>query len=184
MGISSRNVNRVLDADVWKFFDTVDHDWLMKLVAHRINDPRILRLIQKWLRAGAMDAGEYQETEVGTPQSAVISPLLPNVYRHYVFDLWAHQWRGRHSTGTVTLVRYADDIVVGFQYQKDAENFSAAMRERLQSFGLEQHPEKTRPIAFGRYVTAYRRQNGARKAETFNFLGFTHISGSDRHGNF
>ncbi len=184
VGISSRNVNWILDADVSKFFDTVNHDWLMQFVAHRINDPRILRLIQKWLKAGVMDAGEYQETNEGTPQGAVISPLLANVYLHYVFDLWAHQWRVRHATGKVTLVRYADDIVVGFQYQKDAERFEAAMRERLHSFGLELHPEKTRLIAFGRYASSYRRQQGARKAETFNFLGFTHISSVDRHGSF
>ncbi len=184
VGISSRNVNWILDADVSKFFDTVNHDWLMQFVAHRITDPRILRLIQKWLKAGVMDAGEYQETNEGTPQGAVISPLLANVYLHYVFDLWAHQWRGRHATGKVTMVRYADDIVVGFQYQKDAERFLAAMRERLQRFGLELHPEKTRLIAFGRYANAYRRQQGERKAETFNFLGFTHISSVDRHGNF
>ena len=184
VGIDKRNVNWILDADVSKFFDTVDHDWLMTFMGHRISDPRVLRLIQKWLKAGVLDAGEYQETEEGTPQGAVISPLLANVYLHYVFDLWAHQWRGRHAIGKVTLVRYADDIVVGFQYQKDAERFLAAMRERLQSFGLELHPEKTRLLAFGRFATAYRRQNGARKSETFNFLGFTHISGRDRHGNF
>jgi RNA-directed DNA polymerase len=184
VGIDKRNVNWILDADVSKFFDTVDHDWLMKFVEHRINDPRVLRLIQKWLKAGVMDAGEYQETQEGTPQGAVISPLLANVYLHYVFDLWAHQWRGRHAIGKVTLVRYADDIVVGFQYQKDAERFLAQMRERLQNFGLELHPEKTRLIAFGRYANAYRRQQGERKAETFNFLGFTHISSVDRHGYF
>lgn len=184
VGISSRHVNWILDADISKFFDRVTHDWLLKFVRHRIKDERVLRLIQKWLKAGVLEDETLIETEVGTPQGAVISPLLANVYLHYAFDQWAHQWRTRYATGKITLVRYADDIVVGFQYQKDAERFEAAMRERLSRFDLELHPEKTRLIAFGKYATSYRRQQGERKAETFNFLGFTHISSVDRHGRF
>jgi RNA-directed DNA polymerase len=184
VGISSRQVNWIVDADISKFFDRVNHDWLLEFVRHRIKDERVVRLIQKWLKAGVLDGDVHRATEVGTPQGAVISPLLANVYLHYAFDQWAHQWRTRYATGKITLVRYADDIVVGFQYQKDAERFLAAMRERLGQFDLELHPEKTRLLAFGKYATSYRRQQGERKAETFNFLGFTHISSVDRHGRF
>jgi group II intron reverse transcriptase/maturase len=184
VGLMRKRVNWVLDADIRGFFDTLSHEWLMQFVAHRIADPRVLRLIRKWLRAGVSEDGEWSRTEVGTPQGAVISPLLANIYLHYVFDLWVQRWRTRHATGEVIVVRYADDIVMGFERREDAERCLVAWRERLAQFGLELHPEKTRLIEFGRHAVERRKQRGEGKPETFDFLGFTHISGKTRKGRF
>lgn len=182
--IQRRNVNWVLDADIRGFFDTLDHGWLVKFVEHRIGDSRIVRLIQKWLAAGVLDEGKWGRTETGTPQGATISPLLANVYLHYVFDLWVQQWRGRSARGEMFVVRYADDFVVGFQHEADALRFRAELHERLGRFGLELHADKTRLIRFGRYALAARRAGGIGKPETFDFLGFTHICGKARSGRF
>jgi RNA-directed DNA polymerase len=177
-------VNWVLDADIQGFFDTIDHEWLLKFVEHRIADPRILRLIRQWLRAGVSEDGQWSKTTVGTPQGAVASPLLANVFLHYVFDLWVQQWRTRYARGGVIVVRYADDFVLGFQSRHDAERFLRDLRERFHKFGLALHPEKTRLIEFGRYAARDRQKRGERKPETFDFLGFTHICGQkhDRGG--
>jgi len=180
VGLMRKQVNWVLDADIRGFFDTIDHGWLKKFVEHRIADRRILRLIQKWLRAGVSEDGEWSKTEVGTPQGAVISPLLANVYLHYVFDLWAHRWRRQHAGGDMIVVRYADDIVLGFEHRRDAERFLAAWRARLAAFGVELHPDKTRLIEFGRHAADHRKARGESKPETFDFLGFTHICGTTR----
>lgn len=180
VGIMRKRVNWVLDADIRGFFDTINHEWLMKFVEHRIADPRVLRLIQKWLRAGVSEEGTWSKTEVGTPQGAVASPLLANIYLHYVFDLWAKRWREQHATGDMIIVRYADDIVVGFEHRTDAERFLVEWKGRMQPFGLELHPDKTRLIEFGRRAAENRRQRGEGKPETFNFLGFTHICGKTR----
>jgi RNA-directed DNA polymerase len=184
VGIGQREVNWILDADIAGFFDTVNHDWLIKFVEHRVGDRRVIRLIRKWLKAGVAEDGEVTPGEVGTPQGAVISPLLANLYLHYVFDLWANQWRRRHARGEVIMVRYADDIVVGFEHQADAERFLTEMRARLAEFALTLHAEKTRLIEFGRHAAKDRRARGLGKPETFNFLGFTHISGRSRKGDF
>jgi len=184
VGMDRAKVNWVVDADIERFFDTVDHAWLLRLVAHRIGDPRVLRLIRQWLRAGVMDDGSIKETLEGTPQGAVISPLLANIYLHYAFDLWAKQWRQRHAQGRMIVVRYADDIVLGFEHQQDAEAFRTALCERLAVFKLTLHPEKTRILEFGRFVKAARAWRGERKPETFTFLGFTHICAADRSGRF
>ncbi len=184
VGLTGRRVNFILDADIAGFFDTVSHDWLIKFVEHRIADRRIVRLIRKWLKVGVMEDGVVQAGLVGTPQGAVISPLLANIYLHYVFDLWAQQWRQRHAQGDVILVRYADDIVAGFEHQADAERFLAEMRVRREPFGLALHPQKTRLIEFGRFAAANRRAGGLGKPETFNFLGFTHVCGRSRRGRF
>ena len=183
VGLTQRRVNWVLDADIRGFFDTIDHGWLVTFLEHRIADPRMLRLIRKWLRAGVSEAGTWSETTVGTPQGAVISPLLANVYLHYVLDLWAHQWRNRHAIGDVIIVRYADDFVLGFQHRDEAERFLADLQDRLEGFGLSLHPDKTRLIEFGRFAARDRRGRGAGKPETFDFLGFTHICGRTRKGN-
>ncbi|MBT1540108.1 group II intron reverse transcriptase/maturase [Ralstonia solanacearum] len=183
-GIARTNVSWVLDADISRFFDTVSHEWLIKFVEHRIGDQRVIRLIRKWLKAGAMEDGVIESTDEGTPQGSVISPLLANIYLHYVFDLWANQWRKRHAEGNVVIVRYADDIVVGFDKRRDAERFRRAMRIRLEQFELSVHPEKTRLIEFGRFAAQNRAKRGLGKPETFNFLGFTHISGRARDGKF
>ncbi len=175
VGTEGLPVNWVLDADIQGFFDTLDHEWLMRFLEHRIADPRILRLIQKWLKAGVSDAGAWSKTTVGTPQGAVISPLLANVYLHYVFDLWVKWWRQRHAVGAVMVVRYADDFVMGFEHQADAERFRTELQERFARFGLTLHAQKTRLIEFGRQASARRQARGDRKPETFNFLGFTHI---------
>ncbi|ENZ8614977.1 TPA: group II intron reverse transcriptase/maturase, partial [Klebsiella pneumoniae] len=151
---------------------------------HRIGDRRVIRLIRKWLTAGTSEEGQWRATEEGTPQGAVISPLLANIYLHYVFDLWAHQWRRRYATGNVVMVRYADDIVIGFDKRYDARRFRIAMQRRLREFGLTVHPEKTRLMEFGRFAAENRAIRGKGKPETFNFLGFTHISGKDRNGRF
>ncbi|HWZ47377.1 MAG TPA: group II intron reverse transcriptase/maturase [Herbaspirillum sp.] len=183
-GIARTNVSWILDADISRFFDTVSHDWLIKFVEHRIGDQRVIRLIRKWLTAGAMEDGVIKSTEEGTPQGAVISPLLANIYLHYVFDLWANQWRKRHAEGNVVIVRYADDIVIGFDKAYDAKRFKRAMQARLAQFALTVHPEKTRLIEFGRFAAQNRSKRGLGKPETFDFLGFTHISGRARDGRF
>jgi RNA-directed DNA polymerase len=166
------------------FFDDVSRDWLVRFLKHRIGDPRIIRLIQKWLKAGVLEDGVIKVSETGTGQGSVISPLLANVYLHYAFDLWAKRWRRREATGDMIIVRYADDLVVGFEHEADARRFWEAMRKRLQEFSLTLHPEKTRLIEFGRCAAANRERRGLGKPETFNFLGFVFICGKSRRGNF
>jgi RNA-directed DNA polymerase len=180
VGITRKKVNWVLDLDIRAFFDKIEHSWRIKFVEHRIGDRRIVRLIQKWLKAGVMEQGRWNETEEGTPQGAVISPTLANLYLHYVLDLWVDQWRRKKATGDVMIIRYAEDAVLGFQYRKEAEQFLEQLRERLGKFGLELHPEKTRLIEFGRYAAERRRERGKGKPETFNLLGFTHICGTSQ----
>jgi RNA-directed DNA polymerase len=165
-------------------FDQMSHEWTMKFVQHRVADERILRLIQKWLKAGVSEDGEWSETKVGTPQGAVVSPLLANIYLHYVFDVWVDAWRDRVARGDVMVIRYADDLVVGFQQKKEAEQFLEEFRKRLAKFGLELHPEKTRLIEFGRFAKANRQARGEGEPESFAFLGFTHRCGSNSRGNF
>jgi hypothetical protein len=172
-------VNYVLDLDIRSFFDKVGHDRLERFIRHRIGDERLVRLILKWLRAGVMEGGKRYETEEGTPQGAVISPLPANLYLHYVLDLWVEAWRKKVAHGDVIVVRYADDAVLGFQHQTEAERFLADLRERLRKFGLELNTEKTRLIEFGRYAAERRAERGKGKPETFNFLGFTHICGKN-----
>jgi len=184
VGITQRKVSWVLDADIRGFFDAIDHEWMLKFLEHRIADRRVLRLIRKWLRAGVSEDGKWSRTTVGTPQGSVISPLLANVFLHYVLDLWVNQWRQRHARGEVIIVRYADDFVMGFQYQEDARRFLEALRKRLAKFSLELHPEKTRLIEFGRFAAERREKRGQGKPETFNFLGFTHGCGKTRKGEF
>jgi group II intron reverse transcriptase/maturase len=184
VGIERKKVNWVLDADLRDFFSTLDQVWLMKFLEHRVADRRILRLIRKWLSAGIIENGNWSETPVGSPQGASVSPLLANVYLHYVFDRWVRQWRKRHARGDVIVTRFADDVVVGFQYRDDAERFLAELRERFAKFNLELHPEKTRLIQFGRFAAKDRKARGLRKPETFDFLGFTHICGKTRNGRF
>src|SRR5271166_4375389 len=184
VGITRTKVNWIVDADIAGFFDAVSHEWLMRFVEHRIGDRRINRLIRKWLKAGVMEDGELVTTETGTPQGAVASPLLANIYLHYVFDLWADRWRKRHARGQVIIVRYADDIVMGFEHEGEARRFVADMRQRLEKFALSLHPEKTRLIEFGRYAAERRARRGLGKPETFNFLGFTHICGRSSRGVF
>src|SRR5262250_1772168 len=180
VGIQRKRVNWVLDADIRGFFDNLSHEWTMKFIEHRVADRRILRLIQKWLKAGVSEDGQWSETKVGTPQGALVSPLLANVYLHYVFDLWIEAWRQKVATGDVIVVRYADDLVVGFENRREAERFLAAFRERLAKFGLELHAEKTRLIEFGRFAAQDREKRGEGKPETFTFLGFTHFCGKRR----
>ncbi len=184
VGINSTKVNYILDADIAGFFDAVDQTWLVRFLDHRIGDPRIIRLIQKWLQAGILEDGEVTVSDRGTGQGSVASPLLANVYLHYAFDLWAERWRRREATGDMIIVRYADDIVVGFEHEDDAQRFWDAMRARLQEFSLSLHPKKTRLIAFGRHVAIDRARRGLGKPETFNFLGFTFICGKSRRGKF
>ena len=183
VALASQHVNYIVDADIRGFFDNLSHEWMLKFVQHRVADRRILRLIQKWLKAGVLEDGEWKETEMGTPQGAVISPLLANIYLHYVFDLWVQAWR-KHARGDVIVVRYADDTVLGFQAQTEADRFLEDFRERLRKFGLELHPEKTRRMEFGRYAESNRQRRGEGKPETFDFLAFTHISGKSRKGYF
>ena len=182
--ITTKSVNFIFDADVQSFFDSVSQSWLIRFLEHRIGDPRIIRLIRKWLGAGVLEKGVVTTSDMGTGQGSVISPLLANVYLHYVFDLWADRWRRREAKGEVIIVRYADDLVVGFQYEADARRFWDAMRERFAAFALTLHPDKTRLIEFGRYAAERRARRGLGKPETFNFLGFTHISGVSRRGTY
>ena len=184
VGINSTTVNWILDADIAGFFDAVDQTWLVRFLEHRIGDPRIIRLIRKWLRAGVLEDGALKVSDRGTGQGSVASPLLANVYLHYAFDLWAERWRRREATGRMIIVRYADDIVVGFEHEAEARRFQNAMRERLQEFALSLHPDKTRLIAFGRHAATERAQRGLGKPETFAFLGFTFICGKSRWGRF
>lgn len=184
VGLCRKKVSWVLDADLRGFFDNLDRAWLVKFIEHRIGDRRVVRLIQKWLNAGVLENGERIDSETGTVQGGSISPLLANVYLHYVFDQWIHQWRQKQARGEVIVVRYADDFVVGFQYREEAERFLAELRERLARFRLELHPEKTRLIEFGRFAAETRRRRGLGKPETFNFLGFTHMCGRTRNGKF
>lgn len=177
-GIMTKKVNWILDADIKGFFDNIGHERLMELIGLRIADPRVQRLIRKWLTAGVSEDGQWSETKVGTPQGAVISPLLANIYLHYVLDLWFMQWRRESARGDVIIVRYADDFVLGFQYRDEAERFLKRLQERMAEYGLELHSQKTRLIEFGRFAEANRKRDGAGKPETFNFLGFTHICGT------
>ena len=183
VGIMRKKVNWVLDADIRGYFDAISHEWLVKLIEHRIADRRVVRLIQKWLSAGVLEDGEWRSSEVGTPQGGGISPLLANVYLHYVFDLWVRDWR-RQAKGDVIVVRFADDIIVGFQHEWEARRFWNELRERFAAFGLELHPEKTRLLEFGPFAAANRKRNGRGKPETFDFLGFTHVCGKTRKGRF
>ena len=183
-GIQRKRVNWVLDTDFREYFSSLDHQWLERFLEHRIADRRVLRLIQKWLAAGVIEDGAWTAFEEGVPQGASVSPLLGNVYLHYVFDLWAHQWRTRHARGDVVIVRFADDAVVGFEYRDDAERFWADLRDRLAKFSLELNAEKTRLIEFGRYAAERRKARGLGKPETFRFLGFTHACGKTRKGRF
>jgi len=180
VGIQRKRVNWVLDADIRGFFDNLSHEWMMKFIEHRVADRRILRLIRKWLKAGVSEDGQWSETKLGTPQGAVASPLFANVYLHYLFDLWSEVWRRKVAKGDVIVVRYADDLVVGFQHRTEAERFLKEFRERLAKFGLELHPDKTRLIEFGRFAARDRKARGEGKPETFTFLGFTHYCGQ-RH---
>jgi group II intron reverse transcriptase/maturase len=184
VGIHRKSVNWVLDADIRSFFDTLEHGWLAKFLEHRIADRRVVRLIQKWLSAGVLEDGKQTRSEVGTVQGGSVSPLLANIYLHYVFDLWAHQWRRKQARGDVVIVRFADDFVAGFEHRQDAERFLAELRERFAKFGLALHPDKTRLVEFGRYAAVRRKRRGEGKPETFNFLGFTHICGRTRKGWF
>ena len=179
-----RKVNWVLDADIRGFFDAIDHGWLMRFIEHRIADKRLLRLLQKWLKAGVVEEGELVKQQRGTPQGATISPLLANIYLHYALDLWVHQRRCREAGGELIIVRYADDFVVGFQYESDARRFEKALRERLHRFKLELHPDKTRLLEFGRFAANNRAGRGEGRPETFDFLGFTHVCGQSRKGRF
>lgn len=184
VGIGSQAVNWILDADIRGFFDAISHKWMMRFVEHRIGDRRVLRLIRKWLTAGVMENGERQKATKGTPQGAVISPLLANIYLHYVYDLWVQQWRRRHARGAMIVVRYADDTVVGFEHRADAERFLTELRLRMAEYELELHPDKTRLIEFGRKAADDRVARGEGKPPTFDFLGFTHICSRSRQGSF
>jgi RNA-directed DNA polymerase len=184
VGITSRRVNFIFDADVASFFDSVSKDWLVRFVEHRIGDLRIIRLIQKWLKAGVLENGVVTVSEKGTGQGSVISPLLANVYLHYVFDLWAERWRRHEATGDMILVRYADDIVVGFEHETDARRFWDDMRKRFEEFSLSLNPDKTRLIEFGRFAAERRAHRGLGKPETFKFLGFTFICERNSRGRF
>ena len=184
VGIDHTKVNWILDADIRSFFDEVGQEWAIRFLKHRIGDPRIIRLIQKWLKAGVLEDGVVTVSDKGTGQGSVISPLLANIYLHYVLDLWAERWRRREATGDMIIVRYADDIIVGFQHEANARRFLDAMRDRLQEFSLSLHPGKTRLIEFGRDAAANRKRHGLGKPETFNFLGFTFMCGKTRQGKF
>jgi RNA-directed DNA polymerase len=179
VGIVRKKVNWILDLDIRSFFDKLQHEWLVKFVEHRIGDKRVVRLIQKWLKAGVVEDGKWFQAEEGSPQGSVISPILANLYLHYVLDLWAKAWRKKQARGEMIIVRYADDGVLGFEHREDAARFLEQLRERLRKFGLELHPEKTRLIEFGRYAAERREKRGEGKPETFNFLGFTHICGTN-----
>ena len=184
VGVERKKVNWVLDADVRDFFNQLDQVWLERFLEHRIADQRVLRLIRKWLSAGVIEDGQWSENVEGAPQGASVSPLLANVYLHYVFDLWAQWWRNRFAHGDVVIVRFADDFTVGFEHQEDAQRFLADLRERFAKFGLELHPDKTRLIEFGRHAARRRAARGLGKPETFDFLGFTHFCGNSKRGRF
>jgi RNA-directed DNA polymerase len=184
VGISRKRVNWVLDADIRDFFGQLDHSWLRRFLGHRIADKRVLRLIDKWLAAGVIEDGNWSQTVEGSPQGASASPLLANVYLHHVFDLWADWWRRRHAHGDVIIVRFADDVTVGFEYEEDARRFWADLRDRSAKFGLELHPDKTRLIEFGRHAARRRQARGLGKPDTFDFLGFTHICATSKSGRF
>src|SRR6516162_1896827 len=184
VGIHSKKVSFILDADIRSFFDEINQEWLIRFLEHRIGDRRIIRLIQKWLKVGVMEDGLVTVSDRGTGQGSVISPLLANIYLHYTLDLWAVRWRQREATGDMIFVRYADDFIVGFQHESDARRFLDVMHERLRKFALSLHPEKTRLIEFGRFAAERRQRRGLGKPETFNFLGFTFICGKTRAGKF
>lgn len=184
VAITQRKVSWVLDVDIRKFYDSLDHEWLIKFIGHRVTDQRILRLIRKFLRAGVSEDGEWSKTEVGTPQGAVISPLLANIYLHYALDQWVKWWRSHHARGEVYIVRYADDFVMGFQYKSDAERFQTELKDRLAKFSLQIHEGKTRLVEFGRFATNDRERHGEGKPESFDFLGFTHICARKKNGRF
>jgi group II intron reverse transcriptase/maturase len=184
VGIHSKKVSHILDADIRSFFEEISQEWLIRFLEHRIGDRRIIRLIQKWLKAGILEDGVVSVSDRGTGQGSVISPLLANVYLHYCFDLWVERWRRRQATGDMIIVRYADDFIIGFQHESDARRFLDEMRERLGKFALSLHPEKTRLIEFGRFAAERRKRRGLGKPETFNFLGFTFICGKTRSGKF
>jgi group II intron reverse transcriptase/maturase len=184
VGIARRKLNWILDADIRDFFGSVSQAWLIRFVEHRIGDKRIVRLICKWLRAGILEDGVVTVSDRGTGQGAVVSPLLANIYLHYVLDLWAERWRRRQATGDMVIVRYADDVVAGFEHEIEARRFLVAMRERFEEFALALHPEKTRVIEFGRFAAARRARRGLGKPDPFNFLGFTLICSTSRAGKF
>jgi group II intron reverse transcriptase/maturase len=184
VGIGTRRVNWVLDADIRKFYDTLDQGWLVKFIEYRIADQRVVRLIQKWLKAGVLEEGKRVQSEIGTVQGGSISPLLSNIYLHYTLDLWVQRWRRKQARGEVIFVRFADDFVAGFQHRQEAERFLAELRERFARFGLELHADKTRIVEFGRFAEQNRRKRGDDPPETFNFLGFTHSCGKTRKGHF
>jgi RNA-directed DNA polymerase len=184
VGVQIKKVNWILDADISKFFDTIEHDWLVKFIEHRVADARVVRLIKKWLHAGVLEDGQVTRSEQGTVQGGSISPLLANIYLHYVLDLWGNQWRGRHARGDMVIVRYADDWVAGFERRQDAERFAREVTQRLQKYGLALNATKTRLIEFGRFARDNRQQRGQGKPETFDFLGFTHCCGTTSKGKF
>jgi group II intron reverse transcriptase/maturase len=184
VGITAKKVNWVLDADIRGFFDAIDHEWLVKFIEHRIADQRVVRHVKKWLNAGVLEDGELTRAKEGTPQGGSISPLLANIYLHYVFDLWADQWRRKMASGDIVIVRFADDFVVGFQHRAEAERFREELQERLRKFNLELHADKTRLIEFGTFAAENTKARGEGKADSFDFLGFTHICGKTRNGKF
>jgi group II intron reverse transcriptase/maturase len=184
VGIRRKKVGWILDADVRGFFDAISHGWMLKFIEHRIADRRLLRLIRKWLNAGVMEDGKWMACEKGTPQGSTISPILANIFLHYVLDLWVQRWRNRNARGEVIITRFSDDFIVGFQYRTDAERFRSELSERLRKFALELHPEKTRLIEFGRFAEVNRRARGEGKPESFSYLGFTHICGKTGTGKF
>jgi group II intron reverse transcriptase/maturase len=184
VAVQTRGVNWVLDADIRSFFDTLDQGWLVKFVEHRVADRRVIRLIQKWLSAGVLEEGRRTRSEVGTVQGGSVSPLLANIYLHYVLDLWVQRWRKKQAHGEVIVVRFADDFIVGFEHRREAEQFLVELKQRFAQFGLELHPEKTRLVEFGRWAARDRERRGEGKPETFNFLGFTHSCSKTRKGRF
>ena len=184
VGLYRRKVNWVLDADIRRFFDTMNHDWMLKFLRHRIQDKRILRLIGKWLKIGVMEDGQHTRAPCGAPQGAVVSPILANIYLHYVFDLWANAWRSKVATGDVIVVRYADDTVVGFEHKEDADRFLRMLQDRMRKFDLALHPDKTQLIRFGRHAVAQCRLRGEGRPATFDFLGFTHYCTKARKGGW